>query len=233
MSNKIKGITIQIGADTLGLDKALKDVEQKSKSAAAEIKEVEKAVRITGDSTELWTQKQALLKTALEESEKKLKLLEDAQEQVSKQAERGDITAEQYRAFQREIEYARSAVNHYSDELENTNEKIKELNQTSQNDVSILKSLDSEIKTVEKAIRDTGDSTVLWTQKQKLLENALEESAKDLQKLEEKQEEVNKQFMNGEISAEQYRAFQREIEYAKSAVVNYSEELRDTNQRLE
>ena len=107
MSNKIKGITIQIGADTLGLDKALKDVEQKSKSAAAEIKEVERAVRITGESTELWTQKQALLKTALEESEKKLKLLEDAQEQVSKQAERGDITAEQYRAFQREIEYAK------------------------------------------------------------------------------------------------------------------------------
>ena len=232
MSNKIKGITIQIGADTLGLDKALKDVEQKSKSAAAEIKEVERAVRITGESTELWTQKQALLNTALEESEKKLKLLEDAQEQVSKQAERGDITAEQYRAFQREIEYARSAVNHYSDELENTNEKIKELNQTSQNDVSILKSLDSEIKTVEKAIRDTGDSTVLWTQKQKLLENALEESAKDLQKLEEKQEEVNKQFMNGEISAEQYRAFQREIEYARSAVNHYSDELQNANQRL-
>ena len=132
MSNKIKGITIQIGADTLGLDKALKDVEQKSKSAAAEIKEVEKAVRITGDSTELWTQKQALLKTALEESEKKLKLLEDAQEQVSKQAERGDITAEQYRAFQREVEYARSAVNHYSNELQNANQRLEELSGTTE-----------------------------------------------------------------------------------------------------
>ena len=29
MANKIKGITIKIGADTIGLDKALKDVEKK------------------------------------------------------------------------------------------------------------------------------------------------------------------------------------------------------------
>ena len=157
MSNKIKGITIQIGADTLGLDKALKDVEQKSKSAAAEIKEVEKAVRITGDSTELWTQKQALLKTALEESEKKLKLLEDAQEQVSKQAERGDITAEQYRAFQREIEYARSAVNHYSDELQNANQRLEELNGTTEETAENSDELSENIEDVGKKSENSKD----------------------------------------------------------------------------
>ena len=157
MSNKIKGITIQIGADTLGLDKALKDVEQKSKSAATEIKEVEKAVRITGDSTELWTQKQALLKTALEESEKKLKLLEDAQEQVSKQAERGDITAEQYRAFQREIEYARSAVNHYSDELQNANQRLEELNGTTEETAENSDELSENIEDVGKKSENSKD----------------------------------------------------------------------------
>ena len=157
MSNKIKGITIQIGADTLGLDKALKDVEQKSKSAATEIKEVEKAVRITGDSTELWTQKQALLKTALEESEKKLKLLEDAQEQVNKQAERGDITAEQYRAFQREIEYARSAVNHYSDELQNANQRLEELNGTTEETAENSDELSENIEDVGKKSENSKD----------------------------------------------------------------------------
>lgn len=157
MSNKIKGITIQIGADTLGLDKALKDVEQKSKSAATEIKEVEKAVRITGDSTELWTQKQALLKTALEESEKKLKLLEDAQEQVNKQAERGDITAEQYRAFQREIEYARSAVNHYSDELQNANQRLEELNGTTEETAENSEELSENIEDVGKKSDNSKD----------------------------------------------------------------------------
>ena len=146
MASKIKGITIQIGADTLGLDKALNDVEKKSKDAAAEIKEVEKAIRITGDSTELWTQKQKLLETALDGAKDKLKMLEDAQEDVNKQLKNGDITEEQYRAFQRELEYARSAVGHYSDELEKANKKLEELNDTTKNETENSKKQNENIK---------------------------------------------------------------------------------------
>ena len=157
MANKIKGITIKIGADTLGLDKALKDVEKKSKDAAAEIKEVERAIRITGDSTELWTQKQKLLETALSGAKDKLKLLEDAQEDVNKQFQNKEITEEQYRAFQREIEYARSAVNHYSDELQNANQRLAELNGTTQDTAENSDELSENIEDVGKKSDNSKD----------------------------------------------------------------------------
>ena len=59
-NKKIKGITIEIGADTLGLDKALKGVEQSSKKASDELREVNKTIKTAGDSAVLWQQKQKL-----------------------------------------------------------------------------------------------------------------------------------------------------------------------------
>lgn len=149
-SNKIKGITIQIGADTLGLDTALKGVEQKSRKAADEIRTVSKTIKITGDSAVLWEQKQKLLNTALDESKKKMKLLEDAQEQVNKQVKDGKINEEQYRAFQREVEYARSAVEHYEKELLDAKSKVIALGSASD-------SAGDEIKEFGNDAEDAGD----------------------------------------------------------------------------
>ena len=43
MANKIKGIIVEIGGDTVGLQKALKDVNDKAKNVSSEMREVEKA----------------------------------------------------------------------------------------------------------------------------------------------------------------------------------------------
>ncbi len=126
-NKKIKGITIEIGADTLGLDKALKGVEQSSKKASDELREVNKTIKTAGDSAVLWQQKQKLLTDALEGSREKLKLLEGAQEQVKKQLDSGAINGEQYRAFEREVEYARKEVSKYETGLEEANDKVREL----------------------------------------------------------------------------------------------------------
>lgn len=130
-NKKIKGITIEIGADTLGLDKALKGVEQSSKKASDELREVNKTIKTAGDSAVLWQQKQKLLTDALEGSREKLKLLEDAQEQVKKQLDSGAINGEQYRAFEREVEYARKEVSKYETGLEEANDKVRELGEES------------------------------------------------------------------------------------------------------
>lgn len=131
-NNKIKGLTIQIGADTLGLDEALKGVEQKSKKAASEIRDITKAIKNTGDSAVLWDQKQKLLNTALDESKKKLGLLIESQKQVEEQFRKKNIGEEQYRAFQREVEYAKSAVDKYEKELSYAKDKVRELGNVSE-----------------------------------------------------------------------------------------------------
>lgn len=140
-SKKIKGITIEIGADTLGLDKALKGVEQSSKKASDELREVNKVIKTSGDSATLWKQKQELLTTALEESKKKLDLLESAQEQVNRQLENGAINGDQYRAFQREVENARGEVKKYETGLHEANDKVKELGDNSDDTAKDIKEL--------------------------------------------------------------------------------------------
>lgn len=142
MANKIiKGLTIQIGADTLGLDKALRGIESAGKKATSELREVKNSLKTAPDSAVLWKQKQELLNTALENSRKKLELLENAQSQVNKKFEKGEIGAEQYRAFQRETEYARAAVEKYEAGLKDANAKVKELGNESSDTADDVKEL--------------------------------------------------------------------------------------------
>ena len=96
-NKKIKGITIQIGADTTGLDTALSGIEKKSKGTKSELAEVNRALKKAPESAELWKQKQELLSKAIQDSRDKVKLLEDAQEQVNQQFKDSKIGEEQYR----------------------------------------------------------------------------------------------------------------------------------------
>lgn len=114
---RIKGITIQIGAETKGLDNALKEVEKGANTVKSELRDVERALKTAPDSAVLWAQKQELLTKALEESKKKLELLERAQQQVNEKFNNKEIGEEQYRAFQREVERARAEVGRFEGQL--------------------------------------------------------------------------------------------------------------------
>lgn len=132
-SKMIKGITVEIGADTTKLDKAINDVDKKTRQFNNELKEVDRIMKQSGESSTLWKQKQELLTKALEESKKKLELLEKSQEQVNEQFRRGEIGEEQYRAFQRELEKARGQVGKYENDLKDADEKVKDLGKDSKN----------------------------------------------------------------------------------------------------
>lgn len=103
MANNIKGITIQIGGDTTGLDKALKGVNSQAKSAQNELKEVNKALKLDPGNTELLEQKQRALAAAVSATAEKLQTLKEAQKQAADQLARGDIGQEQYDALTREV----------------------------------------------------------------------------------------------------------------------------------
>lgn len=127
MANKIKGINIKIGADITGLDTALKGIESAGKKATSELNEVNRSLKNNNDSVVLWKQKQELLTTAVEESRKKLDFLREAQEQIKRQFENGEIDSGQYRAFQREIENTERQTRYFEGQLQQTNQRIEEL----------------------------------------------------------------------------------------------------------
>ena len=70
MASRIKGITVEIGGDTTGLDKALKSVNSSIKTTQSGLKDVSKLLKLDPTNTELLTQKQKLLKDAMPSSAK-------------------------------------------------------------------------------------------------------------------------------------------------------------------
>lgn len=119
--SSIKGITIKIGGDTTGLDKALKETNKKSRELESELKAVDKALKLDPNNVTLVKQKQDLLKDSIKETKSKLDMLKEAQSQVTAQYKKGEIDAGQYRAFQRELETTKSKLSSLKDEKKNVN----------------------------------------------------------------------------------------------------------------
>ena len=103
MAGRIKGITVEIGGDTTGLEKALKNVNSTIKNTQSQLKDVNRLLKLDPSNTELLSQKQRALKAAIGATKEKLDSLKQAQEQAKQQLENGDLGQDKYDALQREI----------------------------------------------------------------------------------------------------------------------------------
>lgn len=117
MGNRIKGITVEIGGDTTGLDKALRGVNSSITKTQSALNDVNKLLKLDPSNTVLVAQKQQLLSQAVSQTSDKLEALESAQEQVTAAFQRGDIGQDKYQAFQREVEETRGKLNQYKNDL--------------------------------------------------------------------------------------------------------------------
>ncbi|MED1559322.1 tape measure protein [Bacillus paramycoides] len=117
MAGRIKGITIEIGGETTGLQNALKDVNKKSSDLSKELNDIQRLLKFDPGNIEALSQKQQLLTQQIENTTKKLDSLKSAQQQVQAQFESGAINEEQYRAFRREIEFTEGQLNTFKNSL--------------------------------------------------------------------------------------------------------------------
>lgn len=154
MANRIKGIIVEIGGDTVGLQKALKDVNDKSKNVYSELKEVEKALKLDPTNTELLAQKQQLLSKQAEIAKEKLSALKEVQKQVEQQFKSGQIGEEQYRAFQREVAVAEGNLKNLEEQLDDTSKTTKNLGESVEQSESKLSKFGDVAKKVGQAAAD-------------------------------------------------------------------------------
>ena len=104
MAGTIKGIIVEIGGDTSGLQKALKNVNSATSSLTKELRGVNSLLKLDPTNTELVTQKQKILAQNIEETSEKLKLLKETQQRADEAIANGtEISDENYRNLQREI----------------------------------------------------------------------------------------------------------------------------------
>lgn len=148
MAGNIKGIIVEIGGDTSGLQKALKNVNSATSSLSKELRGVNSLLKLDPSNTELVAQKQTLLSKNIEETSEKLKLLKDIQKQADDAIANGtEISEENYRALQREIantenklktlqsqsskwSTAGKAIEEFGNKITNVSDKVDKLGNT-------------------------------------------------------------------------------------------------------
>jgi phage-related minor tail protein len=87
------------------------------------------------------------------------------------------------------------------------------------------RSLQLELRDVDKLLKFSPGNLELIEQKQKLLGDQVATTTDKLNKLKSTQQQVEQQFRSGKIGAEQYRAFKREITESESKLGHYRSQL--------
>ena len=146
MAGNIKGIKIEIDGDTQPLQKALKNINKAATDATQELKQIDKALKFDTGNVTLLTQKQEVLQKQVATTKEKLEILRQAQSQVEQQFKNGNIGADQYRAFQREVETTKNVLKGYEGKLANVNQALAENGSATQNNKNQLKELQNEQK---------------------------------------------------------------------------------------
>ena len=126
-ANTIKGLTVEIGGDTTKLGKALEDVNKQSGALSKELGEVNKLLKLDPGNTELLAQKQKILADAIDNTGDKLGTLKEAEQQVQKQFERGEVSEEQVRALKREVIATEKKMAGYERAAKETAEAVEDV----------------------------------------------------------------------------------------------------------
>ena len=122
MATKVKGITIELTADTSGIETALKEVNKELSSTQKQLSSVNKSLKLNPGNVELLEQKERLLGKAVEETTKKLEALKAAQANIK---ENGGENSAQYDALTREISDATVKLTQFKSEQQSTSQALQ------------------------------------------------------------------------------------------------------------
>ena len=155
---RIKGLTIEIGGDTTQLSESLHDVNKSITSTQAQLKDVEKLLKLDPTNTEMLAQKQELLTQAISKTEEKLETLKDAAVQAEKQLGEGKISQEQFAALQREIAATEIELKRYDSQLDTAADATENLGDAAEQAAQDSGDASEEIGELSDAADDLGDA---------------------------------------------------------------------------
>ena len=138
LADRIKGITVVLGGDTTGLNKALSGTNKEIKDTQAQLKDVERLLKMDPSNTILLEQKQRLLGDAVAETKKKLDTLNKANEQVSK-------SQKNYDAWKKAFDPIQEEIGQTSQKLKDLKDRQQEMKDAGEIDTEAYNALQSEI----------------------------------------------------------------------------------------
>lgn len=144
MAGSIKGIIVEIGGDTSGLQKALSKVNSATSSLSKELTGINRLLKLDPKNTELLSQKQAVLSENIETTKNKLAQLQDIQEQaLQKGIDKNKEQQENWRALQRTIDSTKIKLNKLLLEQDGWNVNGKKIEEFGEKIVKVSSKIDN------------------------------------------------------------------------------------------
>ena len=144
MAGSIKGIIVEIGGDTSSLQKALSKVNSATSSLSKELTGINRLLKLDPRSTELLSQKQAVLSENIETTKNKLVQLQDIQEQaLQKGIDKNKEQQENWRALQRTIDSTKIKLNKLLLEQNGWNANGKKIEEFGEKIVKVSSKIDN------------------------------------------------------------------------------------------
>lgn len=137
MASNNYGYMAKVGVDTTGMRQADTDMRNMSR----ELRDIDRLIEETGGTTELYAQRQAVLAQQINTTTQRLQQLRNAQQAIENGVNAGTISAEQYRAYQREVINTQNALQHLQ-------EQQRDLGESGEKDLS---KVTNALKNIEKA----------------------------------------------------------------------------------
>lgn len=213
MAKAIKGITIEIDGNTSKLQEALKDVDKTSKKLSDELKGVDRLLKFDPGNAELVAQKMELLGDSVETTSKRLDVLRAAQDKVNEEFDKGELSGEEYRKFQRELIATEGALNGLQGKMESLRNEEK-------NVASMTKQLDTLFQATGQNVGDFSD--VLGTR----LVDAIKKGTATSKQLETAINKVGKSALDANIDVNKMKEVLSSIGDGKS-IDNVSKKLKN------
>lgn len=114
---KVRGITIEINADTAGIIDGMKDLNSSLNSTNRALRDTEKLLKLDPENVTLLSQKQEYLTKAIEDTSAKLQQEKELLSSLQN-ADNADQTTEQQKALERQIEETSIKLEKYKTDLE-------------------------------------------------------------------------------------------------------------------
>lgn len=217
MADRIKGITIEIGGDTTGLNKALNGVNKEISSTQGQLKDVERLLKLDPTNTELLRQKQKLLADAVQGTKGKLDTLKEANKQVTESVSNYDAWKEKYDPIKKQIDETKKKLGDLKEQSRNADEQLAngEISQEKYDALQDeIKKTSSELKTLQKSAKEVSDEfgNPVAPEQYDALQREIAETEQQLKSLEDQAGKANTTLQQISAAGDKFQKVGQEIE---------------------
>ena len=232
---RIRGMTIEIGADTTKFEKAINKTRTQLDKLDKAMTEINSLLKRAPNDQDLYGQSFTLLNKQIEVSKERLVELNKAYKILEKDFKDGKVGQDKLLALQREIKATELNIKRFDGSIKSMEKRSSVFAELSAKvkilDGNIKKSKDS-LKKVNEALKLDPKNVDLVREKQYLLSNTIKQTQERLGLVKRAQEEAVKEFNKGNLAREEYSKICAEVVKTTEELKKLSLEANNSYKKL-